>query len=328
MRSDMEKAKTSALEWLVFWLLFLVVFVAWGLLLLIPSPPLGRGAALHRGRADAGPVVPDLSGCTRLETWYIPSTYEVFTDSGRQASLMNAAELEQLRSHEKGVLEGAERIAGLAARIPGLHPEDIADDAGSHVPGMARVVCYEGSRRVASVVVNARGYRPAREGRRLDYGDTRLIALDLAPDLKPLALRIRCASLLESLLEVAREYPPPDSWSDAVTERPTEVFARLTSVCGEPLARHLLASRLRCPSAGEGRCNYAMNPNCGPDSPGDVVLLFETKAGWNQHGGPELFTFDNHDPKGGCVLLNDGSVKFIRTEEDLHALRWKWRHCA
>jgi hypothetical protein len=58
-----------------------------------------------------------------------------------------------------------------------------------------------------------------------------------------------------------------------------------------------------------------MNPNCGPDSPGDVVLLFETKAGWNLHGGPELFTFDNHDPKGGCVLLNDGSVKFIRTEE-------------
>jgi hypothetical protein len=30
-----------------------------------------------------------------------------------------------------------------------------------------------------------------------------------------------------------------------------------------------------------------------------MVLLFETKAGWNQHGGPELFTFDNHDPKGG-----------------------------
>jgi hypothetical protein len=53
------------------------------------------------------------------------------------------------------------------------------------------------------------------------------------------------------------------------------------------------------------------------------VLLFETKDGWNQHGGPELFTFDNHDPKGGCVLLNDGSVKFIRTEEELNNLRWK-----
>lgn len=51
---------------------------------------------------------------------------------------------------------------------------------------------------------------------------------------------------------------------------------------------------------------------------------FETKAGWNQHGGSEeLFTFDNHDPKGGCVLLNDGTVKFIRTAEELRLLRWK-----
>jgi hypothetical protein len=74
-----------------------------------------------------------------------------------------------------------------------------------------------------------------------------------------------------------------------------------------------------------------MNPNCEPNSPPDMVLLFETKAGWNQHGGPELFTFDNHDPRGGCVLLNDGTVKFIRTEEELHqsrkgspsGLRWR-----
>jgi hypothetical protein len=69
--------------------------------------------------------------------------------------------------------------------------------------------------------------------------------------------------------------------------------------------------------------DYAMNPNCQADSPKDMVFLFETKAGWNQHGGPELFTFDNHDPKGGLVLLNDGTVKFIRTEEELKQLRWK-----
>ncbi len=69
--------------------------------------------------------------------------------------------------------------------------------------------------------------------------------------------------------------------------------------------------------------DYAMNPNCREDSPKDMILLFESKPGWNQHGGPELFTFDNHDPKGGCVLLNDGTVKFIRTEEELKQLRWK-----
>jgi predicted enzyme involved in methoxymalonyl-ACP biosynthesis len=30
-----------------------------------------------------------------------------------------------------------------------------------------------------------------------------------------------------------------------------------------------------------------------------------------------------HDPKGGCALLNDGTVKFIRTKEELQQLRWK-----
>jgi competence protein ComEC len=55
----------------------------------------------------------------------------------------------------------------------------------------------------------------------------------------------------------------------------------------------------------------------------DPVLLFETKAGWNQHAGPELFTIDNHDPKGGCVVLSNGTVKFIRSEQELRQLRWK-----
>jgi hypothetical protein len=32
---------------------------------------------------------------------------------------------------------------------------------------------------------------------------------------------------------------------------------------------------------------------------------------------------DSHEPKGGCVLFNDGAVKFIRTKEELQQLRWK-----
>jgi hypothetical protein len=51
--------------------------------------------------------------------------------------------------------------------------------------------------------------------------------------------------------------------------------------------------------------------------------MFKTKAGWNQHGGPELFMLDNRTPKGGCVPLNDGTIKFIRTKEELAQLRWK-----
>lgn len=66
-----------------------------------------------------------------------------------------------------------------------------------------------------------------------------------------------------------------------------------------------------------------MNPRCKRNSPADRVLLFETKDGWNQHGGPELFSFDDHDPRGGLVLLNDGTTRFIRTKEELKQLRWR-----
>jgi hypothetical protein len=114
-------------------------------------------------------------------------------------------------------------------------------------------------------------------------------------------------------------YPEPQRWCDAMGW----AFAGMR-IGSE---QHEVNKKMKvhvCPSVvGEGVSTYAMNPDCRYDSPPDMVLLFETKAGWNQHGGPELFTFDNHEPKGGCVLLNDGTVKFIRTEEELHALKWK-----
>jgi len=139
--------------------------------------------------------------------------------------------------------------------------------------------------------------------------------------IREIDLRMHCAANLEDLwyrlcfhhgrltklnegpsIRTLNPYPDSKTWCDSIKR-----------------GRKLLI----CPSAIEGKCHYAMNPNCQPDSPGDMVLLFETKAGWNQHGGPELFTFDNHDPPGGCVLLNDGTVKFIRTEKELEKLRWK-----
>jgi prepilin-type processing-associated H-X9-DG protein len=51
-------------------------------------------------------------------------------------------------------------------------------------------------------------------------------------------------------------------------------------------------------------------------------LLFETKAGFNQVGGPELLTTDNHNGKGCNVLFADNTVEFVKTEE-LANLKWK-----
>ena len=58
----------------------------------------------------------------------------------------------------------------------------------------------------------------------------------------------------------------------------------------------------------------------------DMVLLFETKPGWNQIGGLELLATDNHlksdhGRKGANVAFGDGHVEFIKAE-DLSKLRW------
>ena len=78
---------------------------------------------------------------------------------------------------------------------------------------------------------------------------------------------------------------------------------------------------LKCPDDKVGPCSYAMNPNCkSPLASTDLVLLFESKPGWNQNGGPELLA-DNH--KGGSnILFNDGHVLFVEVK-DFNNLKWK-----
>ena len=115
-----------------------------------------------------------------------------------------------------------------------------------------------------------------------------------------------------------RVYPKPDKWCDSILNG-----YRFVTGPDEDDGKLFIKDLYKCPCIKKGKCNYAINPNCKPDSQTDMVLLFETKNGWNQYGGAELFTFDNHDPKGGCVLLNDGTVKFIRTKDELNKLRWK-----
>lgn len=69
-------------------------------------------------------------------------------------------------------------------------------------------------------------------------------------------------------------------------------------------------------------CHYAINPDCTPSSPNDVVLLFGTEAGWNQHGGPEIMKFDHLKGRKSIVLRNDGLVRFIKPK-DVGKLKWK-----
>ncbi len=79
-----------------------------------------------------------------------------------------------------------------------------------------------------------------------------------------------------------------------------------------------------CRGALEGPCNYAMNINIeklNKFSPPDMVLMFETRPGWNQAGGPEILTTGNHQNEGCNILFADLHVEFVYTRH-LKNLRW------
>ncbi|HUW17837.1 MAG TPA: DUF4190 domain-containing protein [Sedimentisphaerales bacterium] len=125
--------------------------------------------------------------------------------------------------------------------------------------------------------------------------------------------RTQLSSLGKALSSYAEshnaKYPSACDWCDLLIQ--SELAGDIQFFCKEAMVRGDIQ-----------RCNYAMNPECEPDSPGDVVLLFETKAGWNQAGGPEILTTENHEDEGCWVTCNDTSVRFVRTGE-LGRLKWK-----
>lgn len=120
-----------------------------------------------------------------------------------------------------------------------------------------------------------------------------------------------CASNLTDLQRAMRfythannKYPTANQWCDLLLK---------TGTVNE--------DSFICPTA-EGRCHYAINPYCEPNSPSDLVLLFETKGGWNQFGGAEVLTTENHGGYGCHVLFNNGTLEFVMTEK-LGQLKWK-----
>lgn len=79
----------------------------------------------------------------------------------------------------------------------------------------------------------------------------------------------------------------------------------------------------KCAGAKEGPCNYAMNKYAAnADMPAAMVLLFDSKAGWNQVGGSELLAPENHKGEGCNILFGDGHLEFVKAEE-LSKLKWK-----
>jgi prepilin-type processing-associated H-X9-DG protein len=124
------------------------------------------------------------------------------------------------------------------------------------------------------------------------------------------------------------KYPPKDKWCDLLIEHARVSkkdfiypFSKKDFIC--------LGSK-----AKTGQSSYAINENAitleppimrgieEPNTPSDIVLLFESEPGWNQYGGPELLTFQNHNGRGCYIAFSDGHVAFVR-KQNLHKLKWK-----
>lgn len=167
----------------------------------------------------------------------------------------------------------------------------------------------------------------------------------------PMYYQMECGTNLEGLGKAIMlyagdyddKYPAADKWCDLLIEH-TDVSPS-QFVC-------------RGSDAIEGESSYAFNKYLigkkMTEVPDDVVLLFETDFGknpvgrdgligdrdyqkalgisdpnrevyklrWNQVGGPELLTTENHKGKGCNVLFNDIHVDFVKTE-NLGQLKWK-----
>jgi hypothetical protein len=286
---------------------------------------------------------PGLHSYEKIEIQYKPSILEFFFPYKSQQSLLSPDEMGYLQSDKTIVLNNEQDIYTVAHFIPHTRA-DTTVSVGFPVRyrSHAEVVCYSKGNPFLSFFIYNDDTIVIDGGYELLRFEGFPSLKKLTPQIQAIDLRTRCAANLKNqwyrfrynMRKVMRQndpsirdqalYPTPFEWCDDILRSIYgSVFIRMGRVNPKPQVNPKAHKPHICPSAGEGRNHYAMNPNCTPDSPADMVLLFETKAGWNQHGGPELFTFDNHDPKGGCVLSNDGTVKFIRTSEEFQQLRWK-----
>jgi hypothetical protein len=272
--------------------------------------------------------------CTRIEIEYQPSALEYFEILAANPPLLSPEEREHLQSLKTSTVSDTIAIKLIAHALSRASYSVVAEPKADK-RAYIEVRGYRGDECMASFGMYDHRFLVTDDGRTFDLQPGLDIVSSIL-ELNSFCKRSDCAERLLSFAYVlscgpggAQRRVVASEWCETIWLTMTTVPRMRNPPSPERRRRREVRERerdgqYRCPGGGEGRCHYAMNPDCGPNSAPDTVLIFEAGAGWNQHGGPELFTFDHHcDPRGGCVLLNDGTVKFIRTEEELKQLRWK-----
>jgi hypothetical protein len=85
-----------------------------------------------------------------------------------------------------------------------------------------------------------------------------------------------------------------------------------------PTGRNGFLRNRKSYKSGDGRGNRDDRRFGGPAD--NSTKVYELR--WNQSGGAELLTTENHKGEGCNILFNDRSVKFVRADQ-LSELRWK-----
>jgi prepilin-type processing-associated H-X9-DG protein len=132
---------------------------------------------------------------------------------------------------------------------------------------------------------------------------------------KQKAQTIHCVNNLKQLGLAVRMYtvdnkdkfPPPETWCDAIQMNG-----------GSPKV-------FQCVVAPDLRSGYAFNARLSGKKADEVnpqtVMIFESDAGWNASGGPELMFKSSRHGKRFVVGFADGHVEQV-TEARLQQLRW------
>lgn len=298
---------------------------------------------------------PDLTGCNRLEIQCPDGALIYFFGGGEKEPIFSRQEKQYIGSFDTWVVKDQDIIKAFARDVSRGSYRGQLPRGFTSSPGL-KIICYRNGERIASFEA---WYREiTTEDDKIFKYPRKVLDLSMLdpPEIRPFMLRYQCKFKISRLCntfgglllrerEKVSSYPDPNQWCDAVVKVLQNPEDFPCTYWG-PYSDTDIAKVFTCLSAREStkaedtdarpsdpnltkrikplwESHFAMNPNCEPNSPPDTVLLFETKAGWNQYGGPELFTFDNHDPRGGVVRLNDDTVKFIRTREELQQLRWK-----
>jgi hypothetical protein len=121
-------------------------------------------------------------------------------------------------------------------------------------------------------------------------------------------------------------FPNANNWSDVIWANEEDRPSKMIFV--SPRMRH--RSTQEEAKNGENTSSYSYNNAASGMSSGDraqvdIVLLFESTAGWNSSGGlrDALDYFESLPPgESMSICLGDGSTKLVGSKTELESLRW------